>query len=468
MADKNKKDEVIANGAPFGALESNPSSVPFDYTEPVVDSRQLTDDPMTLFRANRVYNQQRYSVDFSTPFVAVSVSEFIPVEQRDAGWFDFLNFGDSLVKGYCYIKIDTLHSGVLPAPDPNGFDPEEESLYASFYPKALILDPRKVGQSSRGLTTIQKNSILQVQALDVNRNKFEILAILDPPADDAPNLAQTSGFRTFANPGLFSFLGFNSLVAGDTNYDPNAQDGPCGPQGNVGATNQQPIGALYHSLRDFFPDAVPPLQDPNIKVGSPPCERPEPIPGASTSHPGQDITIPTGTPVVAPYDGEVVRIVKSTLKKPVSPPDGIVIFYPKPEERRLGLKHDEIDRSDKVYTRMFHLSENYVKKGQQVSAGQIIGLSGNQGLSTGPHLHYEIRLGSGPSLSKLNTVIPPFRVDGSVGKHPASNDGYVSDAERFVRDSLDTAINTGAQLLDNLSNVLAPTTDGTADTGGDE
>jgi len=42
-----------------------------------------------------------------------------------------------------------------------------------------------------------------------------------------------------------------------------------------------------------------------------------------------------------------------------------------------------------------------VKKGQQVAQGQIIGTLGNTGKSTGPHLHYEVHLGT--------SVIDPLR-----------------------------------------------------------
>ena len=43
-----------------------------------------------------------------------------------------------------------------------------------------------------------------------------------------------------------------------------------------------------------------------------------------------------------------------------------------------------------------HLSARGVRVGQQVAAGQVIGRSGSTGNSSGPHLHYEIRIDGNP------------------------------------------------------------------------
>ncbi len=53
------------------------------------------------------------------------------------------------------------------------------------------------------------------------------------------------------------------------------------------------------------------------------------------------------------------------------------------------------------YTRYAHLQSSRVKLGQSVQQGEVIGYIGNTGISTGPHLHYEVHIGS--------DVVDPYR-----------------------------------------------------------
>ena len=98
--------------------------------------------------------------------------------------------------------------------------------------------------------------------------------------------------------------------------------------------------------------------------------RSAPTKGASTNHKGVDWALPIGTAVVASNAGTVTKAGWASGY-------GYAVY----------IKH-----ADGRETRYAHLSKVLVKVGQTVSQGQRIALSGNTGRSTGPHLHFEIRV----------------------------------------------------------------------------
>ncbi len=91
-------------------------------------------------------------------------------------------------------------------------------------------------------------------------------------------------------------------------------------------------------------------------------------------HEGLDIATPYGQPVQAPSDGVVVF-------------DGVEGGYGKVLV---------IDHGYGVKTRYGHLSEIFVRLGDRVQRGERVAAVGNTGKSTGPHLHYEVRVNGIP------------------------------------------------------------------------
>jgi murein DD-endopeptidase MepM/ murein hydrolase activator NlpD len=96
-----------------------------------------------------------------------------------------------------------------------------------------------------------------------------------------------------------------------------------------------------------------------------------PILGSWIMHSGRDFAAPEGTPVVAALAGRVVS-------------SGDAGGYGLAVE----LEHGQPLRR----TLYGHLSEVYVREGDSVRQGEVIGRVGSTGLSTGPHLHFELRL----------------------------------------------------------------------------
>ncbi len=107
------------------------------------------------------------------------------------------------------------------------------------------------------------------------------------------------------------------------------------------------------------------------RLSSPFGKRSQPTAGASTNHKGVDWATPTGTSVVASCGGTVARAGWGSGY-------GYVVY---------------INHEDGRQTRYAHLSKVLVKVGQTVKQGERIALSGNTGVSTGPHVHFEILIG---------------------------------------------------------------------------
>lgn len=98
--------------------------------------------------------------------------------------------------------------------------------------------------------------------------------------------------------------------------------------------------------------------------------RMHPIFGEWRMHTGTDIAAPQGTPVLASYQGQVA-----------------IADYVGGYGQMVILRHEEGNQE----SRYAHLSQIFVQPGEWVEQGEVIGLVGSTGNSTGPHLHFEWR-----------------------------------------------------------------------------
>jgi len=112
-----------------------------------------------------------------------------------------------------------------------------------------------------------------------------------------------------------------------------------------------------------------------------------PILHTSRAHEGIDVVAPMGSPIVAPAAGRVIFAGR---------------------ESGYGLMV-QIDHGNGLVSTYAHASRLVATVGQRVTRGQLIAFVGNSGLSTGPHLHYEISL-HGKPVDPLTFVMPAGKI----------------------------------------------------------
>jgi murein DD-endopeptidase MepM/ murein hydrolase activator NlpD len=127
----------------------------------------------------------------------------------------------------------------------------------------------------------------------------------------------------------------------------------------------RPSGRLGNgNIRLIFPLSIP------SPISSLFGWRVHPVTGAQRFHSGTDLAAPLGTPVLAAYAGKVA-----------------IADFLGGYGLAVALDHNK-GTQETIYA---HLSEIFVKPGEWVKQGMVIGRVGTTGLSTGPHLHFEFR-----------------------------------------------------------------------------
>jgi murein DD-endopeptidase MepM/ murein hydrolase activator NlpD len=126
------------------------------------------------------------------------------------------------------------------------------------------------------------------------------------------------------------------------------------------------------ALMSFVPLHMPLSGDPSLTSTF--GYRVDPFLGRLALHPGVDLAEAYGAEIHAAAAGRVVH---------AGPAGGYGIMV-------------EIDHGNGLATRYAHMSDVLVEEGQQVDKGAVLGKLGSTGRSTGPHLHYEVRVDGEP------------------------------------------------------------------------
>jgi murein DD-endopeptidase MepM/ murein hydrolase activator NlpD len=119
-------------------------------------------------------------------------------------------------------------------------------------------------------------------------------------------------------------------------------------------------------------------------------------------HKGMDIKIPDGTPILAAGPGRVVWAGYGLFSGKYDPDD--------PYGQAVMIRHNFGFQGTRLYTVYAHLDRVDVQQDQYIDAGRLLGLSGQTGKTSGPHLHFEVRLNQDGFFSTLNPelwLVPP-------------------------------------------------------------
>jgi murein DD-endopeptidase MepM/ murein hydrolase activator NlpD len=220
-------------------------------------------------------------------------------------------------------------------------------------------------------------------------------ASLDQLRDETAQLLRAAkGFETALGSTL-AYLGADSAIQ-------KTGDAASGDLSSFFDINETPAGILpevgdAQRLRGYLSSAVEPLKEIATLLNSQSAllteipsiwpirggighismffgQNENPFTGQYYIHKGIDMsTYRQGDPIVATADGQVVAV----------------------EYDQDGFGNNVIIRHKHgFYTRYGHMLSFRVKAGQRVQQGEVIGYIGNTGLSTGPHLHYEVHIGS--------------------------------------------------------------------------
>lgn len=241
----------------------------------------------------------------------------------------------------------------------------------------------------------RQDSGIRNELSKATKENRELLASFDELRDENNNVLQTAKRFKSSLSQTLSILGINqsknvarnSSSDSDLNSLLDTQDTVTGSTKEVADMRQlssflessiQPIeqlGKMIESQETLFTDIpnIWPIKGGIGHVSQQFGQNTHPITGVWYIHKGLDIsTYRSGDPILSTANGQVVTVA-----------------YDSGFGNYVIIKHKH-----GIYTRYCHMASVRVKKGQFVSQRDVIGTIGNTGISTGPHLHYEIHIGS--------------------------------------------------------------------------
>ena len=219
----------------------------------------------------------------------------------------------------------------------------------------------------------------QLETLSITNNDLRLQNNLEPIADEERNVG--TGGSIFNSLDFSNSSGANDIISTLDNYIESIE-----MKIKIENENYVEIKNAFLSNNELY-DALPAIKPTTGSYGDRFGMRRHPIIKVKRMHNGVDFLTYYNTPVYAPGSGTVEFV-----------------------GRKGGFgKIIIIDHGFGYKTRYAHLNKYKVKNGKKVKRGDLIALTGNSGLSTGPHLHYEVRH-NGIALNPRNFIFDDVKI----------------------------------------------------------
>jgi murein DD-endopeptidase MepM/ murein hydrolase activator NlpD len=276
-------------------------------------------------------------------------------------------------------SVDDAVRAYAPLPEPGGaprnakphpIDESGENLSAlpsdaPFTTASVVRAPANLDPSA-GLGLVD-------HALDrIEGNQTRALAAIDRAAERSASRDATIVAETGLDPARLSLPHGEGGMGGPyipADLDPNA---PALDPTLTRVAQDVATAERLKAVMSFVPLRMPLAGDPSVT--SPFGYRADPFLGRLALHPGVDLAEAYGAEIHAAAAGRVAH---------AGPAGGYGNMV-------------EIDHGNGLATRYAHMSETLVEEGQEVDKGAVLGRLGSTGRSTGPHLHYEVRVDGEP------------------------------------------------------------------------
>ncbi|MGI0487320.1 peptidoglycan DD-metalloendopeptidase family protein [Pantanalinema rosaneae CENA516] len=287
----------------------------------------------------------------TSPIDVAPAPDYIPAPAAPESWAPEPAIAPESIPDYADIPASPVPSTVVPSAAPSAIInlpaptmPEQTADYSA--PSAIVFSERSTGCQM---------TISTGQAVS---------GICPPPVSAATTSQWSGGAESRQLGGSLSPVSVATVSASSSGLGVGGGTTTASARDYYRRTLRPPAQLGNGNVRLVFPLAIP------AAISSAFGWRVHPISGDQRLHTGTDLAAPMGTPVLAAYAGQVA-----------------IADFLGGYGLTVALEHNKGTQQ----TLYAHLSEIFVKPGEMVKQGEVIGRVGSTGNSTGPHLHFEFR-----------------------------------------------------------------------------